>query len=73
MIGVKLETPLGIGTFQGWMSVLVNGVTVNKAMIRLPINATTEPHRKDANCLTKGATASGLWIFAQSEVKAVTS
>jgi hypothetical protein len=72
MNAVKLQTPLGVGTFQGWMPVLVNGVQVNKAMIRLPINQTTEPHRKDANCLTKRASASGLWLFEQSEVKAVT-
>jgi hypothetical protein len=70
MTGVKLQTPLGVGTFQGWMPVLTNGVKINKALIRLPINATTEPHRKDTNCLTKGANGSGLWLFDQSEVKA---
>jgi hypothetical protein len=68
---VQLKTPLGIGTFQGWMPVLQNGVKVNKAMVRLPIDKTTEPHRKDANCLTKGAVGSGLWLFQQSEVEAV--
>jgi hypothetical protein len=70
MNGTRLHTPLGIGTFQGFMPVLVNGVTVNKMLIRLPINATTEPHRRDANCLTKGANATGLWIFEQTEVRA---
>jgi hypothetical protein len=68
---IKLQTPLGIGTFQGFMPVLTNGVKVNKLLIRLPINAQTEPHRRDSNCLTKGATASGLWLFDQVETKAV--
>jgi hypothetical protein len=69
MNNARLQTPIGTGTFQGWMPVLQNGVQVNKAMVRLPIDKTTEPHRKDANCLTKGATASGLWLFEQSEIK----
>jgi hypothetical protein len=68
---IKLQTPIGIGTFQGFMPVLTNGVKVNKLMIRLPINAQTEPHRKDSNCVTKGATTSGLWLFEQTETKAV--
>jgi hypothetical protein len=65
----SLKTPLGIGTFQGFMPVLVNGYIVNKVMIRLPINAQTEPHKKDSNCLTKRANASGLWLFSQDEVE----
>jgi hypothetical protein len=68
---VRLNTPLGIGTFQGFMPVLTNGVKVNKLMIRLPINAQTEPHRRDSNCVTKGATTSGLWLFHQTEVEVV--
>jgi hypothetical protein len=60
----KLQTPLGIGTLQGVMQ--SGGI---KLLIRLPINEKTEPHRKDSNCVTKRATASGLWLFEQAEVK----
>jgi hypothetical protein len=71
-MNVKLHTPLGIGTFQGFMPTLQNGVPVRKMLVRLPINPTTEPHRNDPNCLTRKAAGSGLWLFAQGEVKAVT-
>jgi hypothetical protein len=65
MNGVKFQTPLGIGTFQGFMS--VPGSV--KLLIRLPINTTTEPHKRDSNCVTKGAIGSGLWLFAKDEVR----
>jgi hypothetical protein len=70
---IQLKTPLGVGTFQGWMPVLQNGVKINKAIVRLPINAQTEPHKRDANCLTKSAVGSGLWLFAQGDIKAEAS
>jgi hypothetical protein len=65
MNGIKFQTPLGIGTFQGFMSVLGSV----KLLIRLPINSETEPHKRDSNCVTKGAIGSGLWTFAKDEVR----
>ena len=62
-LSIRLQTPLGIGTYQGTMD--------SRALVRLPVNPTTEPHLRDANCLTKRATASGLWLFSNDEIKAV--
>jgi hypothetical protein len=69
MNGMKFQTPLGTGTFEGFMPVLGSV----KLLIRLPINTTTEPHKRDSNCVTKGAIGSGLWLFAQTDVKVVQS
>ena len=71
-INTRLQTPLGIGTFDGWMLAEQGGVKVRKLLVRLPIDKTTEPHRNDSNCLTRRAVSVGLWIFGQDEVKAVT-
>jgi hypothetical protein len=65
MNGIKFHTPLGVGTFQGFMSVLGSV----KLLIRLPINSETEPHKRDSNCVTKGAVGSGLWLFEPTEIK----
>jgi hypothetical protein len=70
MNGLKMKTPLGTGTLEGRILVIVNGCAVRNLLIRLPINKETEPHKRDANCLTRHANESGLWHFFDSEVKA---
>ncbi len=63
-------TPIGTGTFQARMLTVRNEV---KFLVRLPINPETSKHLQDANCLTRRATQTGLWLFASDEVKAVQS
>jgi hypothetical protein len=60
-------TPIGPGTFQGKIVTMDSKI---KYLVRLPVNETTQPHLWDANCLTRHAVQSGLWLFDSSEVEA---
>ena len=62
-VNSHILTPLGAGVVQG----IFDGVLI---LVRLPITKETEPHLKDANCLTQHATGSGLWKFAAEELEA---
>jgi hypothetical protein len=66
-----VNTPIGQGLFQGRFGVLERGTTVEKeevALVRLNVNAETEPHLKDPNCVTPHAEGCGLWTFGVSEL-----
>lgn len=59
---MKLLTPLGPGTYEGRY---IDG----RLLVRLPVNAETQKHLGDENCLTHRAVRSGLWLFDRGEVK----
>ena len=66
-------TPLGKGVVQGHFEVQAkrDGVMVaHGIMVRLPINEVTRGEMKKSNCLTPRATASGLWVFEESQLVA---
>lgn len=70
-INTPVMTPYGVvGTTQHPVLTTHGGA---KVLVRLPINDKTEPHRLDGNCLTRGATKTGLWLFSQADIKAVKS
>lgn len=40
-------------------------------LVRLSINKETEKYKKKSTCVTPNAVGSGLWIFQESELKAI--
>lgn len=62
-----VNTPIGQGRFQGVMNQAAEAQEA-VALVRLNVNAETEPHRKDSNCLTPRAATCGLWTFKESEL-----
>ena len=65
-----VKTPLGMGRAFGQMSIKSahqEGV-VDAVVVRLPIDETTQPRRKDSNCLTPAASKTGVWVFPVSEI-----
>lgn len=71
LTNLKVSTPLGSGIVQGPYAVRDgNGDLIGKALlVRLPINDMTRPELNRSNCVTPMAKTSGLWVFAESEVK----
>ena len=63
-INCHILTPLGAGVVQG-------NYDGSMILVRLPITKDTEPHLRDANCLTQHATGSGLWKFEPAQLEAV--
>ena len=62
----NVKTPLGGGVVQGKM-MADDGRW--KVIVRMPINDVTKATMKQAFCLTPRATVSGLWVFAEGEIK----
>lgn len=70
-VNQKVKTKYGEGFVQGFftvqdpktLKVISTGIAV-----RLPVNEVTQPHLKDANCVTASATHSGVWVFQESEL-----
>lgn len=67
----SVKTPLGAGVVQGRFAVLYGGqaVVTDAVIVRLPINDSTRPTMKQSSCLTPRAEQSGLWVFAEEDVK----
>lgn len=71
-INQKVKTPLGEGFVQGQFQVQdpqTSTVISTGIAVRLPVNEVTQPHLKDASCLTSHATYSGVWVFQESELQ----
>ena len=70
MTNRKVKTPLGDGVVQGRFAIRDgNGGSVENAiLVRLPINEVTRETLHRSNCITPNAEASGLWVFAESEI-----
>ena len=66
----SVKTPLGVGMYQAPFAVVDgSGATVvTGVLVKLPVNEETGKAVKQANCLTPGATLSGLWVFQEGEI-----
>ena len=61
----RVSTALGQGNCSGVMQ-RQDGTVY---LVRLPVNEQTQPHLRDANCLTPKANRTGLWTFSESELQ----
>lgn len=71
-VNQKVKTKYGEGFVQGFFQVHdpeTNAVISTGIAVRLPVNDVTQPHLKDANCVTSSATRSGVWVFQESELQ----
>ena len=66
-----VNTPIGQGLFQGVFVDKAPGepVSADQGMVRLPVNAETQKHLADSNCLTPKAKDCGLWVFKLHELQ----
>ena len=60
-----VSTPWGTGYSSGTM----RSDDQTFYLVRLPINAQTQPHLHDENCLTPKASHSGLWAFQEGDLQ----
>lgn len=67
----KVVTPIGEGIAQGSFHITDGSGNLIAAGVgvRLPVNDVTKKQMNKSHCLTPRANVSGIWVFAESELK----